>query len=220
MYQKSSSGNRKMQEPSTLRINEIFWSFQGEGLRTGIPSIFLRLAGCSLQCRNCDTMYSWENGRVMKIKFILSEIDSLRKKYPYSQVVITGGEPLEQDLHTIVEALKKKNYFVTIETNGYYSQEVGIDWWTVSPKEKHDFFINEKLFDKINEVKLIVNQNLDVNVIKRTREVGESFPIFLQPDWYDKDKYKNTLLLYQQCLEQGIKNIRPGIQLHKIYNVP
>lgn len=208
-----------MPEPSTLKINEIFWSFQGEGMRAGIPSIFLRLAGCSLRCTYCDTIYAWENGSFMAIEFIISEIDSHKKKYPGSQVVITGGEPLEQDLSVMVETLKKKNYFVTVETNGCFFQDLAIDWWTVSPKDVKNYFIHEKLFDRIAEVKLIVNKNLDPDVIKRIRAINETCPIYLQPDWYDRDKYNNTFLLYQQCLGQGINNIRPGIQLHKIYDV-
>jgi hypothetical protein len=83
----------------------------------------------------------------------------------------------------------------------------------------NDFFIHEKLVDKIDEVKLIVNRNLDVDIIKRIRDRGDDFTIFLQPDWYDVDKYRSTFQLYQQCLEEGIPKIRPGIQLHKLYNV-
>jgi organic radical activating enzyme len=202
-----------------LKISEIFWSFQGEGLRAGTPSIFLRLAGCSLQCPYCDTLYSIENGRFMNIDFIMSEIDAHKQKYLPSQVVLTGGEPMEQDLSKIVAALKKSNHFISIETNGNIYQDVPIDWWTVAPKDVNDFFIHDKLIDKINEVKLIVNQNLSVDIIKRFRNKGEKFLIFLQPDWYDIDKYRNTFQFYQQCLEEGIPNVRPGIQLHKVYNV-
>lgn len=201
-----------------LKISEIFWSFQGEGLRAGFPSVFLRLAGCSLQCPYCDTLYSWENGRFMKVDFIMSEIDAHKQKYPHSQVVLTGGEPMEQNLSKMVAAIKQKNYFVSIETNGKTYQDVPIDWWTVSPKDVNDFFIHEKLVDRIDEVKLIVNRNLDVDVIKKIRDKGE-FTIFLQPDWYDVDKYRSTFQLYQQCLEEGIPKIRPGYQLHKLYNV-
>jgi organic radical activating enzyme len=208
-----------MPELYILRINEIFWSFQGEGLRAGLPSVFLRMAGCSLRCPFCDTKDSWENGRDMPIYKIIAEIDNYRKKYPQSQVVITGGEPLEQDLSQLVDALKKKNFFISIETNGLHYQELSIDWWTVSPKEAKDYSIHKGLVKKIDEIKLIVNRNLTIDVIKRVRELGEGVPIFLQPDGYDKDRYKHTFFLFQRCQEEGIKDIRPGIQLHKVYGV-
>ncbi|MFC2155188.1 7-carboxy-7-deazaguanine synthase QueE [Acidobacteriota bacterium] len=208
-----------MQGPSTLKINEIFWSFQGEGLNVGTPSVFLRLSGCSLRCPYCDTISSWEESRFMPVDLIISEIDSHKSKYPNSRVVLTGGEPLEQDISVLVETLKKKNYYVAIETNGCHYRDIAVDWWTVSPKDVTGYRVHEKLFDKIAEVKLIVNQNLNIDVIKGIRKIGESFPIFLQPDWNDKDKYEHTFRLYEQCVSHGIPNIRPGIQLHKIYDV-
>ena len=208
-----------MPELSILKINEISWSFQGEGLRTGFPSVFLRMAGCNLKCPFCDTKGSWENGRDMAIYKIIADIDKYRKKYPQSQVVITGGEPLEQDLSQLVDVLKKKNYFISIETNGLHFQELAIDWWTVSPKDGADYFIHKGLVKKIDEIKLIVNRNLTLDMIKRIREIVEGIPIFLQPNGYDKDRYKNTFFLFQRCQEEGIKDIRPGIQQHKVYNV-
>lgn len=208
-----------MPGPPTLKINEIFRSFQGEGLNAGIPCVFLRLSGCSLRCSYCDTVYSWEEGKFMPIDSIISQIGSHQSKFPHSRVVLTGGEPLEQDVSVLVENLKKKNYYVAIETNGCLYRDIAVDWWTVSPKDVTGYRIHQKLFDKIDEVKLIVNRNLNVDVIKGIRKIGESFPIFLQPDWYDKDKYKHTFRLYEQCVDQGIPNIRPGIQLHKIYGV-
>ncbi len=208
-----------MREPSILKVNDIFWSFQGEGLKTGTPSIFLRLSGCSRRCAYCDTKAAWNKGRFMEIQDIVSEIDDQKKKYPDSQVVITGGEPLEQDLSKIVKALQASNYFVALETNGHEFQDIAVDWWTLSPKDVNHYHIDERLFHQIDEVKLIVNPNLSLNIIKRIREIGEGFPIFLQPDWYDKKRYQNTYLLFQQCQREGIRNIRSGIQLHKIFKV-
>jgi len=202
-----------------MLINEIFWSIQGEGLRTGLSSIFLRLSGCSLKCSNCDTKVSWNEGRYKGVDDIVSEIDKYGNKYPDSQVVITGGEPLEQDLSDVVKCIKKKNYFISIETNGVNFQDLDIDWWTVSPKDVKNYYINKNLFKRISEIKLIVNENLDTDVIKKIRKISNNFPIFLQPDFYDKNKYRNAFLLFQKCQENGIKNIRLGIQVHKIFNI-
>lgn len=208
-----------MQDLSILKINEIFWSFQGEGLRAGIPSIFLRLAGCQLRCPYCDTREAWEGGVWMPLDDILAQIDLQKKKYPASQVVITGGEPLEQELETLVTGLKERDYFVTVETNGIEYYDLPIDWWTVSPKDVSGYNIHDDLKGRIDEVKLIVNKNLTVDVVKQIRKIGHFFPIFLQPDSTDSRRYENTFYFFEQCQEKGIKDVRPGIQLHKVYRV-
>lgn len=200
-------------------VNEIFWSVQGEGVRTGVPSIFLRLGGCTLQCPYCDSRQAWTRGKKMDLRQIMAEIHGWARKYPGSQVVVTGGEPLEQDLSGLVEKLRKKNFFISIETNGIYFQDLRLDWWTVSPKDVGDFFVSGALHDKICEVKLIVNDNLTVGVIEKIRSIRDDFPIFLQPDHSDRNRYRNTHGLFVSCQEKGIKNIRLGLQMHRIFDI-
>ncbi len=209
-----------MQVPSIPKIKEIFWSFQGEGLRAGVPSIFLRLAGCRVQCPYCDTRGAWDPGagKAMPVENILVEVDRLARQYPSSQVVITGGEPLEQDISDLTTALKKKKYFLSIETNGLHFQDLPLDWWTVSPKDVTDYFIHENLVEKIAEIKLLVNKNLTLEVIRRIRG-RVSAPIFLQPDGTGKNRYRETFVWFRRCQEEGITGIRAGVQLHKVYHV-
>jgi 7-carboxy-7-deazaguanine synthase len=203
-----------------MKISEIFWSFQGEGSRAGYPSVFVRLAGCSLECSYCDTKESWQETPPVETKEIVSKIESLYQQYPASQVVITGGEPLEQDLSELVQELKARDYFISIETNGTRFQYLNIDWWTISPKDVTFFTIHPMLPPIINEVKLIVNDNLNVEIIKKIREkFTRDFPIFLQPNHYHQNKFQDTFRLYSECQKMGIKNIRAGFQLHKLYNV-
>lgn len=208
-----------MPELSILKINEIFWSFQGEGLRAGYPSVFLRLAGCSLGCDYCDTKEAWKTGIWMKVSEIMDSIAHFLKKYPRSQVVITGGEPMEQDLESLVATLKKAKLFVAIETNGCDFTDVPIDWWTVSPKDVAEFSIHPDLQTRMDEIKLIVNDNLTVDVVSGIRDISEHFPIFLQPDSTDNHRYSNVFEMFERCQEAGIPDVRPGIQLHKIYKV-
>ncbi|MEN8152713.1 MAG: 7-carboxy-7-deazaguanine synthase QueE [Acidobacteriota bacterium] len=200
-------------------INEIFWSAQGEGAMAGYPSIFIRLAGCSLKCDYCDTKNSWLEGKLLSESEILEKVEIYLKEYPESRIVLTGGEPLEQDLFSLVEKLKKMDLFVSIETNGVNYQKLNIDWWTVSPKDVADFEINDNLKEFVSEIKLVVNPNLTINVIKRIRKIGNNFPIFLQPQFFDTGKYGNTYDLYKKCQRSGIKNILVGFQLHRIYDI-
>ena len=77
---------------STLRINEIFYSIQGESSRIGMPTVFVRLTGCPMRCTYCDTAYAFHDGQQKEIEEIIQEI----KKFDTNYVTVTGGEPLAQ----------------------------------------------------------------------------------------------------------------------------
>ena len=100
----------------SLRINEIFYSIQGESLYAGLPCVFIRLTGCNLRCAYCDTRYAYEEGMDMTIPEILSRIES----YPASTLVeITGGEPLfQEETPVLVKQLLDQGRTVLMETNG------------------------------------------------------------------------------------------------------
>jgi 7-carboxy-7-deazaguanine synthase len=104
-----------------LKINEIFYSIQGEGLQVGVPTIFLRLFGCSLRCSWCDSMYAVEGDDYSEdtVDNILSSIEEIRCK----NICITGGEPLDQQegLVCLADQLLKKDYKILLETAGYIS---------------------------------------------------------------------------------------------------
>ncbi len=99
----------------SLKINEIFFSIQGESLYSGIPCVFIRLAGCNLRCTYCDTAYAWDDGIPMDRKEIVDRI----QKFNCRLVEITGGEPLIQDeTPALIETLIDSGYTVLLETNG------------------------------------------------------------------------------------------------------
>jgi 7-carboxy-7-deazaguanine synthase len=99
----------------SLKLNEIFFSIQGESLYSGIPFVFIRLAGCNLRCTYCDTAYAWDDGIYTDIKEIVDRI----KKFNCRLVEITGGEPLIQDeTPSLIDTLIDSGYTVLLETNG------------------------------------------------------------------------------------------------------
>ncbi len=99
----------------TLRVNEIFYSIQGESSYAGLPCVFVRLTGCNLRCSYCDTRYAYEEGGIMEINHIFDQISPMQCRL----VEITGGEPLIQEKTPIlVEGLLEDGYEVLIETNG------------------------------------------------------------------------------------------------------
>lgn len=115
-----------------MRINEIFYSLQGEGHYTGTPAVFIRLAGCNLRCWFCDTEFT--TYREMTDQEILDEV----KQYPCRHIVITGGEPTLQLTPSLTTLLHSHGYYLMLETNGTTPLAPGceIDWITCSPKRK------------------------------------------------------------------------------------
>lgn len=115
-----------------IKVNEIFYSLQGEGFYTGTPAVFLRLSGCNMACSFCDTQH--QEGVNMTDEDIVKEV----KKYPARHIVITGGEPTLQLTASLTHALKCAGFFIQIETNGSIALPEGceIDWITCSPKSK------------------------------------------------------------------------------------
>ena len=98
-----------------LKVNEIFYSIQGESSRAGRPCVFIRLTGCNLRCAFCDTAYAYEEGEDKDIDEILKEIE----KFTCGLVEVTGGEPLlQEETPVLIESLIKKGYQVLLETNG------------------------------------------------------------------------------------------------------
>jgi 7-carboxy-7-deazaguanine synthase len=117
-----------------MRISEIFYSIQGEGELTGVPTIFIRTSGCNLRCRWCDTPYaSWNpEGEEMSIEDIIKEV----KKHPARHCVLTGGEPMiARGIKELAAALRAEGLHITIETAGTVSPEgIACDLASLSPK--------------------------------------------------------------------------------------
>lgn len=117
-----------------MLISEIFYSVQGEGELTGVPSVFVRTSGCNLRCQWCDTPYaSWNpEGVDMSVPEILEEI----QKHPAKHCVLTGGEPMiAKDIHTLAAGIRCLGWHITIETAGTVPPRgIDCDLASLSPK--------------------------------------------------------------------------------------
>lgn len=113
-----------------MKVNEIFYSLQGEGHYTGTPAVFVRFAGCNLRCWFCDT--DFEKGDEMNEDEIVEAV----LQYPTRYVVITGGEPTLQVTASLCDKLRAHGLYLMMETNGTRPLPEGcqIDWITCSPK--------------------------------------------------------------------------------------
>ncbi|MEX1119186.1 MAG: 7-carboxy-7-deazaguanine synthase QueE [Terrimicrobiaceae bacterium] len=117
-----------------MRIAEIFYSVQGEGELTGVPSVFVRTSGCNLRCQWCDTPYaSWQpEGQDKSVPDILKEVAG----FPAQHVVLTGGEPMiAGEIHELASGLRKQGKHITIETAGTIAPNgIACDLASLSPK--------------------------------------------------------------------------------------
>lgn len=104
-----------------LKINEIFYSIQGESTYAGLPTVFIRLSGCHLRCTYCDTTYAYHEGEKQNLDLILDKVRSYGAKY----VCVTGGEPLlQKDVYALMTSLCDEGFHVSLETSGDISCEL------------------------------------------------------------------------------------------------
>ena len=204
-----------------MKISEIFYSIEGEGIEIGRPEIFIRLTGCNLRCTWCDTKYALENGKEMSIKEILQEVG----KYPCKSVSITGGEPLLQreGLLELVRQLKDLGYWIQINTNGtIFGEEVFglVDLITVdckcpSSSMKSDLDVLERtkeIFDSKTQFKFVISNKEDYEYAKKVVfSLGESIIVF-QPEWNNK-KFARKLV---ELVKKDSLNVRIILQQQKV----
>ena len=190
------------------KINEIFYSIQGEGRHVGMPAIFLRLAGCSMGCPWCDTKYAFDGGKEMNNLQVLVELSH----FPCKTVIITGGEPTEQDLPALIKLLKSAGYAVHIETNGARDCDVNqADFVCVSPKK----YVAKEMLQKADIIKLVVNTETDLEDLQKYYNYeNEKTQIYLQPE---SNKEENIALCVK--LAKAHPSARLSVQLHKLINI-
>lgn len=199
-------------------INEIFFSIQGEGQWVGKPNIFVRITGCNLRCKYCDTKYAYENGRNMSISEIITEV----KKYPCKNICITGGEPLLQnETKELIHNLLENNYSLILETNGSMSindylgnKKIIISLDIKCPSsDMSDKMIYENLsyLNPNDQVKFVISNKKDYKYAKEIINKYETKAmIFFQPEWsFDPKKISSWIL------RDGL-NVNLSLQLHKI----
>ncbi|NYT13982.1 MAG: 7-carboxy-7-deazaguanine synthase QueE [Candidatus Methanofastidiosa archaeon] len=207
-----------------LLVSEIFFSINGEGLEIGKPTVFLRLSGCNLDCSWCDTKYANYNAVEKNIDEILEEIERINNGI--KSVLITGGEPLLQDIEELVEILHAKGYYISIETNGsiYHDVLLKIDFISVdiktpsSKNETNDLDIFNKIVDAIikrnGQMKAVISDKDDYLFLKKfINENSFNVPLIIQPCW-DKLTYKDLYELYTN--DPINNNVRILLQIHKV----
>lgn len=201
-----------------MKINEIFYSIQGEGILIGMPTTFIRTTGCNLRCKWCDTKYAYHSGEEMDIE----EIIEIVQKYPTKYICITGGEPLLQiETIKLIESLLNFSYEVLLETNGSMSVKqlpestkliISMDVKTPSScmQDRIDISNIESLKSK-DQIKFVIFDMMDYNFAKNFLNSDlVCCNIIFQPVGGTK-----TNKLLAKVLSDGL-NVRVLPQLHKL----
>ena len=199
------------------KINEIFYSIQGESSFNGMPCVFIRLTYCNLRCSYCDTDYAFHEGNDMSIDEIIKEI----QKYDCNLIEVTGGEPLMQDesielMHTLIN----KNYQVMLETGGSLPIKkvpkevikiVDFKCPTSNMKKKNDWAIIQDL-NKDDEIKFVIGDKEDYRWAKEKIKEYDLYnkKILLSP----VHNVLDSRILSEWILKDNLK-VRLQIQLHK-----
>ena len=213
----------KKTDGQNLDVQEIFATFQGEGIFTGFPSIFIRLGGCNLACAFCDTEFdSYKNLSLKKVLEKTKKLAEKKGKRTHNLVVITGGEPLRQNIIPLCRELLKENFQVQIETNGTLFQnlpnQVNIICSPKNPTGKY-YPIRPDLLPKISAFKFLISaHNKNYNVVPKVGQSQYQTPVYLQPiDEYDEKKNEDNR---QLTLKLAKKNgCRLYLQTHKFWGI-
>ena len=200
-----------------LRVTEIFHSIQGEGAASGWPSAFVRLTGCPLRCRYCDTAYAFTEGAWMALSDILQAVAAK----PTRNVCVTGGEPLAQpDCHALLEALCDAGYRVTLETGGALpiaevdarvQRALDIKTPDSGEADRNDWGNLDSL-QATDFVKFVICSRKDyVWARERVREREWPCDVFFSPAWEQVDAGQLGDWLAADALP-----VRLQVQLHKV----
>ena len=192
-----------------MRVNEIFYSLQGEGYHSGTPAVFVRLSGCNLHCPFCDTKH--EDGREMTDGEIVAEVE----RHPARLVVITGGEPSLQLTDSLVDALHSAGKTVAVETNGTRPLPSHVDWITLSPKDTWLGPQAAPVLTRADELKVLYDDNSEPQAYEGI-EVDHRF---LQPcDTGDATRNAQITAAAVKYIK-GHPQWRLSLQIHKILDI-
>lgn len=193
-----------------FKINEIFYSLQGEGFNTGRAAVFVRFAGCNLRCPFCDTAF--DDYREMTADAVIADILQLTAKSQVPKarlVILTGGEPTLQVDEAFVDLLHQHGFEVAMESNGTRPAPRNLDWLTISPK-------GSQADNNPNELKIIFDENTDPEKSLASLPSSLSSLLYLQP--CDTGDAVRNAAIVERCVDyiKAHPQWRLSLQTHKL----
>ncbi|MBL7996489.1 radical SAM protein [bacterium] len=214
---------------NTLKVNEIFFSIQGESSHAGKPCVFVRLTYCNLRCSYCDTEYAFYDGKDMTLEEIIDEV----RQYHCKTIEITGGEPLMQKpVHALMKRLCDDGFEVLIETGG------SLDISTIDPrvfkimdlKCPSSRMAHKNLYENIahllpnDEVKFVIGNREDyewaIDKIKQYHIHAKVHAILFSPVFDKIEPLEIVNRMLEDKIQKEIPNLRFQIQMHKMIWAP
>lgn len=196
-----------------LPLIEDFYTVQGEGFHTGKPAYFIRIGGCDIGCRWCDTKLSW-NADIHPL-VDTDEIIKNASQFEAQAIVVTGGEPLSYDLSYLCKKAKEKGLMTFLETSGAYPLSGEWNWICLSPKSQKPAL--ESLYHEADELKIIIFDDNDFHWAETCSEkIGADCKLYLQPEWSRRNE--NTIKIIDYIKKNPKWNL--SVQLHKYLNIP
>ena len=216
-------------------INTIYSCIQGEGVQAGIPMMLVRLQGCGVACPWCDTKETWEINSDYRVNTIfeaqqnpLSYVELHQSEivkyiddtFPaITWILLTGGEPAEQELKPLVDALHDAKFKVALETSGTAYFEADLDWVCVSPKINMPGgkVVLSEVLQLADEIKMVIGKRKDIDLLDDlifNNQLKSNVQILLQPV---SQSEKATQLCLSTVME---RNWRLSLQIHKYLSLP
>jgi 7-carboxy-7-deazaguanine synthase len=204
-----------------LKVNEIFYSIQGESSYAGLSCVFVRLTGCNLRCSYCDTRYAYEEGKDLEIGEIIDRVTSYRCRL----VEITGGEPLiQKETPHLIYQLVEKGFEVLLETNGSLNISL-VDGRCIkivdikcpsSGQEKKNDLENLKRLSVKDEIKFVIGSREDYLYAQNIMSLIKKSNLKIKPPLFSPLYSRMDPKLLAEWIVADHLDVRLQIQLHKI----
>ncbi len=196
-----------------LPLVEQFYTLQGEGYHTGKAAYFIRIGGCDIGCRWCDSKMSWSPDihKLVPVEEIVQSVLAT----PARAVVVTGGEPSLYNLDPLCDALKEHAIETFIETSGAYPLTGTWDWICLSPKR--NMHPTKEIYARASELKVIIYEDADMDWAEQCAErIGPDCLRYLQPEWSRYSVNIGKIVEYAKNHPEWMVSL----QSHKFMRIP
>lgn len=205
---------QEIETGEALPLVDEFYTIQGEGFHAGKAAYFIRLGGCDIGCRWCDSKITWSVAAhgAKKVEAIVEKVAAT----PAKSVVVTGGEPTLYNLIPLTSLLKKYNVETFLETSGAYEISGEWDWICLSPKTNKSPLPSS--LARADELKVII-YNFEEDIAwaeKQVKNVPEKCKLYLQPEWSKFKQNKDKIVDYVK----NNPNWELSLQTHKFVGIP
>ncbi|HNQ68503.1 MAG TPA: 7-carboxy-7-deazaguanine synthase QueE [Bacteroidales bacterium] len=203
----------KQLDENKIPVLEEFYSVQGEGFNTGKAAYFIRIGGCDLGCRWCDSKETWKPEIHQFV--LISEIIDRVKQTSADTIVVTGGEPLIYNFDKFCELAHQKGLVLMLETCGAHDFSGMWDWICLSPKKQKP--PKSEYYQLANELKVIIYDEDDFLWAEDcANKISNNCVLYLQPEWSRFDKIGKKVVEYVKSNTKW--NI--SVQVHKFLKIP